>query len=127
VNSDMLSFAWKILPYTLPAIIAGIVIFIFFRRRMPNRRMQRQVLATGVGAPAKLLAIADTGVLWNRDPVVLLDLEVQPTDREAFRATVRTIVPKIAIPRVGEMVNVKFDPKLPNRVALDGSPSPDLR
>jgi len=53
---------------------------------------------------------------------VRLTLRVQPADAAApYRATVTTLVSRLAIPRAGDRVAVVYDPVRPSRVALASS------
>lgn len=64
----------------------------------------------GIPAVAKVLSIQDTGELVNYDPMVILKLEVTPQTGVPFETTAKTIVSKIAIPRVGDTINIKYSP-----------------
>lgn len=64
----------------------------------------------GLPASAQVVAIQDTGELVNYNPVVILQLKVQPQYEPPFDTTARTIVSKIAIPRVGDTINIKYAP-----------------
>jgi hypothetical protein len=65
---------------------------------------------TGMPATAEVLSIADTGALINYNPVVRMKLNIQPQFGPAFQADVETAVSKIAIPRVGDKINIKYNP-----------------
>lgn len=81
-------------------------------------QQRQELLATGRVAGAKVLAIRDTGALVNFDPVVLLTVEVSAEGEAPFQATFTTPVSKIAVPRVGDAVSVRFDPRERSRIAL---------
>lgn len=68
-----------------------------------------QLMATGLGGTAEVLSIADTGAMVNYNPVVLLKLKVQPQYGPEFETEVQTVVSKIAVPRVGDKLNVKYN------------------
>ncbi|MDQ6986028.1 MAG: hypothetical protein Q9M91_03640 [Candidatus Dojkabacteria bacterium] len=75
-----------------------------------NDTQKRAVLMeTGLNGKAVVLSIEDTGALVNFNPVVKLSLKVTADDSSEFEATLETMVSKIAIPRVGDEVNVKYD------------------
>jgi hypothetical protein len=61
-------------------------------------------------ATAVVVSIQDTGKLINYNPVVVLKLNVQPQFEAPFEATVETIVSKIAIPRAGDTINIRYSP-----------------
>jgi hypothetical protein len=69
-----------------------------------------QLMQTGMPGTAEVTAIADTGALVNYNPVVKLSLKVQPQYGMSFETTIETAVSKIAVPRVGDKLNVKYNP-----------------
>jgi hypothetical protein len=71
---------------------------------------QMQALAqNGLDGTAEVTAIADTGAMINYNPVVLLTLKVTPAKGDAFDTTGQTMVSKIAVPRVGDKIKIKYD------------------
>ncbi|MBZ0203626.1 MAG: hypothetical protein IT281_01195 [Ignavibacteria bacterium] len=73
---------------------------------------------TGMGATADVLSIADTGALINYNPVVKMKLNITPQFGPAFQADVETAVSKIAIPRVGDKINIKYNPANTSQVLV---------
>ena len=69
-----------------------------------------QLMQTGMAGTAEVVTIADTGALVNFNPVVKMKLKVQPQFGMSFETEVETAVSKIAVPRVGDKVNVKYNP-----------------
>jgi hypothetical protein len=65
---------------------------------------------TGMGGTAEVLSIADTGAMVNYNPVVKMQLRVQPQFGVAFEITAEAAVSKIAVPRVGDKINIKYNP-----------------
>ncbi len=65
---------------------------------------------TGMGATAEVINIEDTGALVNYNPVVRMKLKVQPQFGMPFETTAEAAVSKIAIPRVGDKINIKYNP-----------------
>jgi hypothetical protein len=78
----------------------------------------RRIKANGIEAEATILAISDTGVTINKNPYVKLRLRVQPMGMAAYETEVKAMVSRIAIPRPGEGVRVKFDPNKPEDVIV---------
>ena len=80
------------------------------------------ILAIGKPASATIVDISDTGVTINQDPVVAFVLEVHPEHGATFRANTRALVSRLDVPQVqpGHTVPVKYEPKQPSRVAIDG-------
>ena len=55
----------------------------------------------------------------NFNPVVDLSLQVQPSfGGPAFPVQVRTPVSKIAVPRVGDTISVKYNPQNPAELVI---------
>ncbi len=73
---------------------------------------------TGMGASAEVLGIEDTGALINFNPVVKLKLMVTPQFGVPFETTAETAVSKIAIPRVGDKINIKYNPANTSQVQV---------
>ena len=73
---------------------------------------------TGMPATAEVLSIADTGALINYNPVVRMKLNIQPQFGPAFQADVETAVSKIAIPRVGDKINIKYNPAYTSEILV---------
>jgi len=65
---------------------------------------------TGMGATAEVMSIEDTGTLVNFNPVVRMKLKVQPQFGAGFETTAEAAVSKIAVPRVGDKINIKYNP-----------------
>lgn len=79
----------------------------------------------GVPAQAEILSIRESGLTINHDPVITLDVEVRPTDRPPYKATIkRLLVSRLEIPQFqpGNVIPVRFDPKDPSRVSFDLGP-----
>ena len=70
---------------------------------------------------ATIAAIHDTGITINNDPVVDFDLDVQPAGGKPFRSAARSLVSRLAVPRIqpGRTLPVKYDPAQPGRTAID--------
>ncbi len=66
---------------------------------------------TGVEGSAEVVAIEDTGTLINMNPVVKLTLKVTPSvpGMPPFETVGQTAVSKIAIPRKGETIKIKYN------------------
>lgn len=66
---------------------------------------------TGMEASAQVVSIEDTGTSINDNPVVKLSLKVTPTmGMPAFDTTGQIMVSKIAIPRKGDTIKIKYNP-----------------
>lgn len=78
----------------------------------------RRIKANGVEADATILSISDTGVTINKNPYVKLRLRVAPMGMAAYETEVKAMVSRVAIPRPGDGVRVKFDPNKPEDVIV---------
>ena len=80
-----------------------------YARDVQNGIQQAQLLAqTGLDATAEVVTIQDTGTLINFDPVVILKLKVTPAHEAPFETTGQVTVSKIAIPRAGDTIKIKY-------------------
>lgn len=79
------------------------------------------VLKEGIPATAVIKDLKDTGNRYNNNPQVVMTLEVTPKDGKPYTAQLITVVSVVDLARLqpGSVVNVKYDPKQPTRVALD--------
>src|SRR5512140_49748 len=66
---------------------------------------------TGVDGNAEVVSIEDTGMLINMNPVVKLSLKVTPAvpGLPAFETVGQVAVSKIAIPRKGDTIKIKYN------------------
>jgi hypothetical protein len=80
---------------------------------------QQQWLAqNGADATAEVVSVQDTGATVNMNPVVLLVMKVTPAAGAPFDVTTQTMVSRIAVPRVGDKVKIKYNPANPQQVAI---------
>jgi len=78
----------------------------------------QDLATTGMGGTAEVLSIADTGAMINYNPVVKMKLKVQPQFGVGFETETQTAVSKIAVPRVGDTINIKYNPADPSKVLV---------
>ena len=64
----------------------------------------------GMPATAEVMSVMDTGATINMNPVVELKLTVTPSAGPTFETTARTMVSRIAVPRKGDQINLKYNP-----------------
>lgn len=74
------------------------------------QKSQQNLQQNGLPATAEVVTIQDTGQLINFNPVVIMQLKVQPQFEAPFEATVQTMVSKIAVPKVGDTISIKYNP-----------------
>jgi hypothetical protein len=110
---------WYPLPILLAlALLAGCGMV----DRMSGVSTAKDLQATGVAAPAEILRIWDTGITVNKDPVIGMDILVRPTDRPPYEAKIeKSLISRLDVPQFqpGKVIQVRFDPKEPGRVAID--------
>ena len=76
------------------------------------------IAQTGLPATAEVLSIEDTGKMVNYNPVIKLGLNVQPQFGIGFKNVVEVMVSKIAVPRVGDKLNIKYNPADPTQITI---------
>lgn len=69
----------------------------------------------GLDATAEVLSVADTGATVNMNPVVEMKLNVTSVTG-TFETTARTMVSRIAVPRTGDKINIKYNPADPTQI-----------
>jgi hypothetical protein len=75
-----------------------------------NMQMAQMLAQSGMDGTAEVLSIEDTGALVNFNPVVKLTLKVTPLYGGEFDTSGQSMVSKIAIPRVGDKIKIKYNP-----------------
>jgi hypothetical protein len=80
---------------------------------------QQQWLAqNGSDGTAEVIMVQDTGATVNMNPVVVIQMKVTPASGAAFDVTTQTMVSRIAVPRAGDKVKIKYNPANPQQVAI---------
>ncbi len=82
------------------------------------QRSGQDVARQGLAAVAEVLNVTDTGQMINYDPVVVLQLKVTPEVEAPFETYAQIIAPKIAVPRVGDRINIRYNPANKSQIAL---------
>ncbi|MCX7878209.1 MAG: hypothetical protein N2510_06140 [Ignavibacteria bacterium] len=65
---------------------------------------------TGTPATAEVISLQDTGKLVNFNPVLMLKLKVLPQFGTPFEIETEATVSKIAVPKAGDKLNIKYNP-----------------
>ena len=71
---------------------------------------QSALVATGSRAPGVLTDVRDTGTTINENPRVEVRLRVEPPGEEPFELARKLMVSRVRVPRIGERVEVLYDP-----------------
>jgi hypothetical protein len=104
----------------ITVIVLGVTGF-FLYRMFGNMSKNRNLIKTGVSAPATIIGAEDTGVTMNDSPQVRLRLQVTPADRPPFQAVATTFVGRLQVGLIvpGASVMVKYDPADITKVAVE--------
>ncbi len=73
---------------------------------------------SGMQASADVLSVADTGATVNMNPVLTLKLQITPPYGVAFESTGNTMVSRIAVPRVGDKIQITYNPADPTQFVV---------
>ena len=85
---------------------------------MAGQQERLQLIQTGADGTADVLSVQDTGGTVNGNPVVQIHMTVTPSTGESYDVSYQTMVSRIAVPRVGDKVRVKYAPENPQHVAI---------
>jgi hypothetical protein len=96
--------------YYMIAIAGAVALYLFYLAY--GYLSKYSIHASGLDATAVVQSIKQTNTTINNQPVVLLQLNVQPQNAAAFTAKVRTEVPMISLSRLtpGARVAVRYSP-----------------
>jgi hypothetical protein len=103
------------LPYALTvggATLLSLLVFYLNARFMmkPDPGMI-QLSNNGTEARAEVLSVQDTGLKINLSIMVTLGLKVKPAYGSEFQLTSNALVSRVAIPRQGDVITIKYDPE----------------
>ncbi len=85
---------------------------------LDNMEIAKNLAQNGADATAEVLSITDTGATVNMNPVVVLVLKVTPSAGAEFQTAAQVMVPRIAVPRVGDKVKIKYNPSIPSQIVI---------
>lgn len=82
---------------------------------------RKQLIKTGIQAPAQIANIQPTGSTYNDQPQVILTVNVQPMQGAAFTAKAKMVIHPINIPHFqpGARVTVYYNPNDKTNVAIE--------
>jgi len=81
-------------------------------------KQQQWLAQNGQDASAEVVMVTDTGATVNMNPVVLIQMKVTPAAGAPFGLTTQTMVSRIAVPRAGDKIKIKYNPANPQQVAI---------
>ena len=76
------------------------------------------LLQNGLDAEAEVVSVADTGQTVNMNPVVMLVLKVTASDGKQFDTTGQCMASRIAVPRAGDKIKIKYHPDNPTQFTV---------
>ena len=79
---------------------------------------QQWLAQNGLEATAEVVMVQDTGSTVNMNPVVVIQMKVTPAAGAPFDLTTQTMVSRIAVPRAGDKIKIKYNPANPQQVAV---------
>jgi len=82
------------------------------------QKSAQEIAQSGDPATAEVIGVTDTGQMVNYDPVVVLQLRVTPEMGVPFETYAQIIAPKIAVPRVGDRINIRYNPANKSQIAM---------
>ena len=85
---------------------------------LDGQALAQQLAVTGVDATAEVISIQDTGATVNMNPVVVLVLKVKPSKGDEFQTAGQLMVSRLAIPRTGDKIKIKYNPQIPSQFVL---------
>ena len=90
--------------------------------RMSGVEEAKKLQESGMAGSATILAVWDTGITVNDDPVIAMRVEVARPDGSVYAATIpKTLISRLDVPRFqpGSTVPVRIDPSDPLHMAVD--------
>jgi hypothetical protein len=115
---------------TLVAVAgSGFLIYKAFGSTFKGMASNRNVLQTGISAPAVILSVQDTGVTMNDNPQARIRLRVMPMGGDAFEAEVTQIIGRFQVGMIvpNASVMVKYDPNDKTKVAIEAFGTPPVQ
>jgi hypothetical protein len=78
-----------------------------------DKKKEQWLMTYGTPAKATVTGLADTGTTINDNPLVKLTLQIEPDFGSSFTVTMEVLVSRLKIPRVGDVLHVRYDPQKP--------------
>jgi hypothetical protein len=85
---------------------------------MDGVKQQQMLMQSGADATAEVVSVTDTGATVNMNPVVVIQMKVTPAVGAAFDVTTQTMVSRIAVPRAGDKIKIKYNPAAPQQIVI---------
>ncbi len=88
------------------------------KQAIEGMEIGQNLMQNGADATAEVLSITDTGATVNMNPVVVLVMKVTPSAGAEFQTAAQVVAPRIAVPRVGDKIKIKYNPTNPSQVII---------
>jgi hypothetical protein len=86
---------------------------------LAGQQERLNLIQTGLDGTADILSVQDTGATVNENFVVVIHMTVSPANGgEPYDVNIKTLVSRIAVPRAGDKVKIKYAPENPQQVAI---------
>ena len=72
----------------------------------------------GIEATAEVIGVQDMGTTINNNPVVMMQLKVSTSTGTQFDISAQSMVSRIAVPRAGDKIKIKYNPADPSQIAV---------
>lgn len=112
----MVIYPILIVPFILLCFAAPLSIILMVKS---GNNAQKLLSSGGVRSKARILQVMDTGMTMNRIQIgIRLTLEVQSLTGSPFQAVAETFVSRVSIPRIGDLIEVVYNPSDQSQVAV---------
>ena len=110
-----------IVRYVVMAVIIG-MLAITLGPKLFAKMQEKRVLDNGTAASATIIDLDETGDYVNREPEILITVEVDGEGGEPFTAKITKVMSPIELKRydVGTRVKIRYDPDNRRKAALVG-------
>ncbi|QQR80472.1 MAG: hypothetical protein IPJ69_14435 [Deltaproteobacteria bacterium] len=106
-----------LIPYIILMVLVPFFMIRYFGHG--NSRKLKKLSQKGIRSSAIVLSVEDLGFTMNKINIGLsLSMEVRPLTEDPFKASLDVFVSRVQIPRVGDKVEVIYDPSNHLEVAL---------
>lgn len=104
----------------LIGLLMLVITIIAFHQNIKNLFKKRKIQANGKPSRATVLTVKDTGNRFNYNPEVIIQLTFNTDQQETINSELTAILSATELNtiQVGSMIDVLYDPKQPQQVAL---------
>src|SRR5687768_4910265 len=130
---DAMGIVVAVVGLVITLVLVGGVFFIFYKvfggLKRANQERER-LLREGVQASARVLSVQMGGMTMtvgvHRHLQLQIGLEVQPAGQAPYQTTLTTMISELQIAQIqpGVLLTVRYDPRDPNKLALEGVGAP---